>query len=396
MNAEIIAIGSELLLGETIDTNSAYLARQLAGIGVGLFRKTVVGDNQDRIASVISEALDRADLLICTGGLGPTIDDMTRESVAQAVGRPLEFHQHLLDQIEARFQSFGRTMSPSNRQQAFVPQGARIVENPRGPAPSFIVEDARGTIVVLPGVPSEMRYLWENAIVPYLRVERGETGVILVRTLHAAGLGESVIGELLADLMLAENPTLGISAKRAQYELRIGARANSQVEAAALADAAEATIRERMGDHLIGSMSLEQSAAQLLAEHGQTIALSEGTIAAPILRALSGSAEGRAALRGCVIDTRGPATNADAARSMARAAAINARTHFTANLGLATCAAGTSDGAGFTIVSIALAHANGVEEFERSAELGSEEGWGFVATTALDEVRRSIGAQRAG
>src|SRR5215216_689373 len=227
MNAEIIAIGSELLLGETIDTNSAYLARQLAGIGIGLFRKTVVGDNEERIAAVIGEALGRADLLICTGGLGPTVDDMTREAIARALGRPLVFHQHLLDQIEARFRAFGRTMSESNRRQAYVPEGARIIENPRGTAPSFIVEDARGTVVVLPGVPAEMRYLTEQSVLPYLRDERGQTGVILVRTLHAAGLGESVIGELIADLMAQDNPTVGISAKRAQYELRIGAKGTS-------------------------------------------------------------------------------------------------------------------------------------------------------------------------
>ena len=164
MNAEIIAIGSELLLGETVDTNSAYLARQLASIGVGLFRKTVVGDNEARIAATIGEALGRAELVICTGGLGPTVDDMTREAVARALGRPLGFQQHLLDQIEARFRSFGRTMSESNRRQAYVPAGARIVENPRGTAPAFIVEDARGTVAVLPGVPTEMRYLWEHAL----------------------------------------------------------------------------------------------------------------------------------------------------------------------------------------------------------------------------------------
>src|SRR5215211_790447 len=262
MNAEIIAIGSEILLGETIDTNSAYLARQLAGIGVGLFRKSVVGDNQERIAATIGEALGRAEVVICTGGLGPTVDDMTRDAVAQALGRPLVFHQHLLDQIEARFRSFGRPMSESNRRQAYVPEGARIVENPRGTAPAFIVEDSRGTVVVLPGVPSEMRYLWENVIVPYLRDERGQTGMILVRTLHAAGLSESVIGEMVADLMAQDNPTLGISAKRAQYELRIGARAASRAEAEALAAEAEATIRARLGEHLIGDEKLEQSVAR--------------------------------------------------------------------------------------------------------------------------------------
>src|SRR5688572_28949692 len=146
MNAEIVATGSELVLGETVDTNSAYLARHLAAMGITVLRTTGVGDSESHIAAAVDQALDRADLVICTGGLGPTVDDRTREAVAQAVGRPLEFHQHLLDQIAARFASFGRTMSASNRQQAYVPEGARIVENPRGTAPSFIVEAERGTV----------------------------------------------------------------------------------------------------------------------------------------------------------------------------------------------------------------------------------------------------------
>src|SRR6266542_3041838 len=318
MNAELIAIGSELLLGETIDTNSAYLARQLAGIGVSLFRKTVVGDNQERIAATISEALDRADLVICTGGLGPTVDDMTRDAVAQALGRPLVFHQHLLDQIEARFRSFGRAMSASNRRQAYVPAGARIVENPRGTAPSFIVEDARGTVAVLPGVPSEMRYLWENALVPYLRDERGQTGVILVRTLHAAGLSESLIGEMLADLMAHDNPTLGISAKRAQYELRIGAQADSRAAAEALADAAEATIRQRIGQYLIGSEKLDAAVARLMDERGLSLALYEGNDRGPTFRVLSAIAEGRSMLRGAMIHPLDRPADDKAAMSLAR------------------------------------------------------------------------------
>lgn len=389
MNAEIIAIGSELLMGETIDTNSAYLARQLATIGVNLFRKTVVGDNEERIAQVISDALDRADLLICTGGLGPTIDDMTRESIARATGRPLEFHQYLLDQIEARFRSFGRTMSPSNRQQAFAPQGARIVENPRGTAPSFIVEDQRGTIVVLPGVPSEMRYLWENAIMPYLRNERGETGVILVRTIHATGLGESVIGEMLADLMLAENPTLGISAKRAQYELRIGAKADDPAVAAALADAAEATIRERLGEHIIGTVTLEQAALQLLTSRGFSLALYEGTVDAPVYRAISATAAGRAVLRGMIMHPLDVPADEAAARSMAVTGAENVRTRWRTDLALGI-QAGPIATDGFSAVYLALAHAGGVEVAERRIELASEEGWSFAATLALDELRRFL------
>ncbi len=389
MNAEIIAIGSELLLGETIDTNSAYLARHLAAIGINLFRKTVVGDNEERIASVISEALDRADLLICTGGLGPTIDDMTRESIARATGRPLEFHQHLLDQIEARFRSFGRTMSPSNRQQAFVPQGARIVENPRGTAPSFIVEDVRGTVVVLPGVPSEMRYLWENAIMPYLRNERGQTGVILVRTIHATGLGESVIGEMLADLMLAENPTLGISAKRAQYELRIGAKADDPAVAEALADAAEATIRERMGVHIIGNVTLEQAAIQLLAAKGLSLALYEGTVEAPIYRAIAATAQGRAALRGMIVHPLDIPADEAAARSLATTGAENVRARWRTDLAIGV-QAGPQASDGFSAVYLALAHAGGMEIWERRIELASEEGWNFAATLALDELRRFL------
>jgi competence/damage-inducible protein CinA-like protein len=390
MNAEIIAIGSELLLGETIDTNSAYLARQLATLGIGLFRKTVVGDNQARIAATIAEAMERADLVVCTGGLGPTLDDVTREAVASATGRPLEFHQHLLDQIEARFRSFGRTMSPSNRQQAFAPQGARIVENARGTAPSFIVEDQRATVVVLPGVPSEMRFLWETAVAPYLRDERGQTSVILVRTLHAAGLGESVIGEMLADLMVAENPTLGISAKRATYELRIGARAESRAEAEVLAEQAAATIRERLGEHVIGEEPLDQAVGRMLAERGLTIATYEGTAVAPIYRALSGTKGGAGALRGVIVHPLDVPADADAARALARTGAENVRDRWRSDLAVGVQAGGPPDERGFTAVFIAIAHADGVVELERPAELAADEGWGFVATTALDGLRQHL------
>jgi len=390
MNAELIAIGSELLLGETTDTNSAYLARQLAAIGVSLFRKMVVGDNQERIADTIGEALGRAELVICTGGLGPTVDDMTRDAVALALGRPLVFHQHLLDQIEARFRSFGRTMSESNRRQAYVPQGARIVENPRGTAPSFIVEDARGTVVVLPGVPSEMRYLWEHAILPYLRDERGQTGIILVRTLHAAGLSESRIGELVADLMRQDNPTLGISAKRAQYELRIGARADSHAVAEALADAAEATIRERIGEYLIGLEKLDVAVARLMGERGLSLALYEGNDRAPTFRVLSGIAQGRTILRGTMIHPLDRPADDDAAVSLARSGALSAREHWRSALALGVQPASVAGADGFTMVAVALAHPNGIVEASRRYDLALDESWEFVGTLALDVLRQYL------
>jgi competence/damage-inducible protein CinA-like protein len=390
MNAEIIAIGSELLLGETIDTNSAYLAQQLAATGINLFRKTVVGDNQDRIAATIAEALDRADLVVCTGGLGPTVDDMTREAVAQAVNRPLEFHQHLLDQIEARFRAFGRTMSESNRRQAYVPEGSRIVENPRGTAPPFIVEEPRGTIVVLPGVPAEMRYLWENAIQPYLRDERGQTSVILVRTLYAAGTSESYLGEQIADLMEQPNPTLGISAKRGRFELRIGARANSVAEAEELVAKAEAAIRERAGQYLVGDETIEQSVVHILQQRGLTLALYEGTNQAPVYRALAALPAGRELLRGALIHPLDRPADDESARTLARAGAATVAEQWSAPLGLAIQPATEPGDDGFTFVAAALIHSGGISEWSRRFDLRLEQGWEFIGTMALDGLRQFL------
>lgn len=390
MNAEILAVGSELLLGETIDTNSAYLARQLAGAGVGLFRKSVVGDNQARIAAMVEEALERVDLLICTGGLGPTVDDVTREAVAQALGRPLVFHQHLLDQIAARFRAFGRPMPESNRRQASVPEGARIVENARGTAPAFIVEDARGTVVVLPGVPSEMRFLWETQILPYLRDERGQTGVILVRTLYAVGMGESAIGELVADLMEQENPTLGISAKQAQYELRIGARAASRQAAAALADAMEADIRARLGAHIIGDEKLSGAVVRRLRERGLSLALYEGAADAPLYRALLSAPGGAERLSGVIVHPLDEPADDEAAAIHARTSAIATRERWRTDLALAVQPASAPGDDGFTAVCVALAHDGGVAEDARRFDLRADDAWEFVATLALETLRQHL------
>ncbi len=390
MDAEIIAIGSELLLGATVDTNSAYLARQLAAAGVNLFRKSVVGDNPERIAATIGKSLARADLVICTGGLGPTLDDVTREAAAAAFGRELEFRQELMDQVAARFAAMGRPMSESNRRQAYVPVGARAIENPRGTAPAFIVEDKRGTVVVLPGVPYEMRFLFESAVLPYLRDERGVSDVILVKTLHAVGLGESVIGEMIADLMVADNPTVGISAKQARYELRIGARAAGRAEAEALVAGAEATIRERLGANLTGDETLAEAVARLLAERGQTLSLYEGTSVAPIYRALAGTPAGLDHVRGAMIHPLDRPTDEHAAAALAHAGAISAADRWRSDLGLAVQAASTPDERGFTAVSVALCYSGGARQATRYYDLRQPEGWDFVGTLALDLLRHHL------
>lgn len=390
MNAEIVAIGTELLLGVTIDTNSAYLARQLAAAGVGVFRKTVVGDNVERIAATVSEALDRAELVICTGGLGPTVDDMTREAVAKAFGVELEFRAELMAQIEARFAAMNRPMSESNRLQAYVPQGARAIENPRGTAPSFLMEDQRGVVIVLPGVPSEMRYLFENAVLPYLRDERGISEIILVRTLHATGLGESVIGERIADLMRLENPTVGISAKGAQYELRVGARAATLADAEALIAPIEAAIRERLGANLLGDIPLPQRVGALLASKNVSLALYEGNAQGPVYRALTATPQGLAALRGATLHPLDKPVDAEAAQTLASAGAQSARDRWRSDIALGVQASSFADERGFTPVALVLAHAGGIVQQTRTFDLNTSDGWTFVGTFAIDTLRQFL------
>jgi len=190
-NAEIVAIGSELLLGQIVDTNSAWMAQRLTALGVNLYYKSVVGDNPGRMKEVIQRALERADIVITSGGLGPTQDDLTREIVAEVTGRKLVFDETMLEWVESNFKRRGRTMTPNNRRQAFMPEGAIRVNNPNGTAPCYIVEDPRGVIYSLPGVPVEMKWLFENEVEPYLRKKFNLAEVIHYRVLKIVGVGEA-------------------------------------------------------------------------------------------------------------------------------------------------------------------------------------------------------------
>ena len=296
MQAEILAIGTELLLGATVDTNSAYLERQLATIGVAVRRVTLVRDDLPEMVALIRDASARSELVICSGGLGPTGDDLTREAIALALDRPLEFHQSLLDDIAARFAAYKRTMSSSNRQQAFVPQGAYIIRNPRGTAPAFVAERDGHLVAALPGVPQELYYLMENGLLPYLRDERGLRDVIVVREVRVSGLPESVAGERIADMMNLSNPVVGITAKRGQHTIRLAATARSREEGETMIAPLLHTVEERFGEHLIGSETLEERVARLLEERGITLALREAAVEAPVFRLLTSAPRGQAAL----------------------------------------------------------------------------------------------------
>ena len=291
INAEIVAIGTELLLGEITDTNSVYLARQLRNLGVNLFFMTSVGDNEGRITDAIRLALGRAQIVITCGGLGPTVDDMTRQGVAAAAGRELEFHPHLLDAIAARFSSFRAAMTANNTRQAYVPKGALIIDNPVGTAPAFIVEEGDTCVISLPGVPREMKFLFEERVIPYLR-EHYQLGgsIIKARVLKTAGIGESVLDERIGnDLLMASNPTVGLAAHSGQVDVRITAKAATEAEADAMIGQFEAVLRERIGPYVFGADrdTLDEALQVALRDVGVGLAVWEAGVA-PVLAERAG------------------------------------------------------------------------------------------------------------
>lgn len=291
VNAELVSIGTEILLGEITDTNSVFMARALRDIGVNVFYLISVGDNLGRIADVIRTSLSRSDIVITCGGLGPTVDDMTRQAIANATDRDLVFHQFLLDQITERFEKYGVEMTDNNRRQAYLPADAVVVENPVGTAPAFIVEVGNKCVVSLPGVPREMKYLLTERVIPFLRDKYGiSEQTILARILKTAGIGESSLDTLIGtDILEAPNPTVGLAAHSGQIDIRITAKANTRAEAETLIAPTEAMIRGRAGEHIFGADEdeLETVFAALLRANNQTLAVSETGISGVITKRLA-------------------------------------------------------------------------------------------------------------
>lgn len=276
--AEIVSIGSELLLGQIVDTNSAWIAERLTDIGVDLHYTTVVGDNPGRMKSVISQALKRSDVVITGGGLGPTQDDLTRQVIARATGRKLVRAPSLLEDIERRFRRRGFIMTPNNERQADIPEGAIAVHNPNGTAPSFIVDDPNGRIVALPGVPHELKWLFDNEVVPYLRRTFNLSETITYRVLKVGNLGESNVDDRIGHLIAeSRNPTVGVLAHPGQVDVRIAAKASSVEEANKLIDPVEAEVRRLLGGHVfaVDAETLEDVVGKLLDRENATIAVYE-------------------------------------------------------------------------------------------------------------------------
>lgn len=285
---EIVSIGTELLLGEIQDTNTIHIARIFRDLGIDLYRTMIVGDNIVRIASAVQEAMQRSDIILTTGGLGPTVDDATRQAVARAIGEDLQYHPELWRQIKERFTRYGREPSENNRRQAYIPRGAVAIENPVGSAPAFYVDTGRNLIICLPGVPREMDALLREKVIPLLRSRFDLDQLIKIHVLHCAGIGESLVDEYISEFEYLTNPTVGLLADAGRVDIRITAKAPSVQEAEQIISVVAAQIRERMGEAIFGAddETLESVLKQLLLARGWSLAAFEQGLEGRLLEIL--------------------------------------------------------------------------------------------------------------
>jgi nicotinamide-nucleotide amidase len=360
-SVELIAVGTELLLGQLVDTNTAHVASRLSTIGVDVHATHGVGDNLERIAAVITGALERADGVVTTGGLGPTVDDLTKEAVCLALGVDTVLDQPSLEFMQAIFKSFGREMRENNRKQAEMPRGAQVLTNPNGTAPGFIVFRQDGRFVAcMPGVPREMKPMLDDRLIPILRERFDLHDAIYTRVIHTINLGESEIDHRIDDLFrTSENPKIAVLAHDFRCDVKIMAKAASAEAAAAAIAPLQRDIEARLAGFVYGvdAATPESAVHDLLVARGHTIATAEsctgGRIAAA-LTAVPGSSKsfigGIVAYDNAVkieqlgvdpkiIEARG-AVSEETVLAMAR----GARERFGASLGFATTGIAGPDG----------------------------------------------------
>jgi nicotinamide-nucleotide amidase len=276
--AELIFVGTELLLGQIVNTNAQFLSERLAQVGVDVFHQTVVGDNPGRVADCFRQALSRADLIVASGGLGPTSDDLTREVLAQVLGRELVVDQPSLDHIRGFFARRGRLMTENNAKQALIPQGGRAIPNPRGTAPGVAVEHDGKMIFLLPGPPFEMEAMALNDVLPAVVARRPGGSTIVSRVLRFCDIGESELETRLADLIAAQTTTtVAPLASLGEVKLRLTAKAASRSDAEAMIAPVEAAVRARLGRYIYGTDddTLAGAVVGLLARCGLRLAVAE-------------------------------------------------------------------------------------------------------------------------
>jgi len=408
MRAEIVGIGTEILLGQIANTNAQHISQRLADIGVDVVHHQVVGDNVGRIAGAIELALSRADIVILTGGLGPTGDDITREGIAEAFGVKLERQQEIEVFLREKFERLGREMPESNLVQALIPEGARYILPERGTAPGLVIEREGVRLYAVPGVPAEMREMLEGVILPELVEELGPAGIVS-RVLKVVGVPEARVGELLDDLFRSlENPTVAYLASAGEVRVRLTAKAENEEEARRLISPVEEEIRERLGVAVFGADDdeLEGVVGELLFERGLTVACAEsltgGALAARMVHVPDASRyfaggvvayaeESKRGVLGVSRETlEGPGmVSEDCAREMAR----GARKLFGAEVGVSTTGvAGPAPLEGHPPgdLWVAVATPDGEEARHLAAPGDREQVRRWAEQVALDLLRRML------
>jgi nicotinamide-nucleotide amidase len=277
--AEILCVGTELLHGDIVNTNAAFLSGRLAGLGICVYRHTAVGDNPERLKAALGSALESADLVITSGGLGPTYDDLTKETVAECFGLPMELDRRSLETIKTYFARTGRAMPPNNEKQAMMPRTAHVFDNHYGTAPALAVSSADGekTVIMLPGPPGELMPIFDEEVAPFLK-ERSDS-VLVSRNVHIFGMGESAVEEKIKTLMTeAQNPTVAPYCKEGEVRLRVTAKAQSEAAASDMCDEVVRRIcKTEVGSSVYGidCESLERALVDKLHESGLTVSCAE-------------------------------------------------------------------------------------------------------------------------
>ena len=287
MKAEVISIGTEILLGEIVDTNAAFIASRLPQFGIDMLYTSQVGDNPDRLSEIIHRAWKRSDIIFCTGGLGPTEDDLTRETIAKALNETLYQDEAQAEILRNFFQGRGGDMPERNLKQAQLIKSARAIANPRGTAPGWWVERENKIIVVMPGPPSEMTRMWEHEVAPHL--EEKATSILVSRTLKTSGIGEGTLDEMIGPLLHSTNPSIGVYARVDGVHVRISAKGKNRQKALELIEPVEREAREILGDSIWGSddESLSGSIGRLLQMNNLTLGLMESATGGALASSLT-------------------------------------------------------------------------------------------------------------
>jgi nicotinamide-nucleotide amidase len=278
MNIEIIAIGTELLLGQSVDTNSSWLAKEMARMGIDVYSFQAVGDNEKRIETALKGACERSQAVLTTGGLGPTVDDVTRKVAAKLASRTLVYHENIAKEIEARFARNKLPFAKVNLNQAFIPQGAVIIPNPVGTAPGFIVKVGKSHLACMPGVPAEMKSMFEATVKPFLKELSPTESLIKSRVYRTTGISESQLNEMIRDLFeKSTNPTVGVLAHKEGVDIRLTAKAASDQEADTLLDGLGKTLTQLLPNYIYGldQEDLETIVGRMMTTRGLSLALAE-------------------------------------------------------------------------------------------------------------------------